>query len=131
VGRREQLSVFGGDYSTPDGTGVRDYIHVQDLADGHLQALRWLEPKPGIKAFNLGTGIGYSVLDMLKAFEKACGKSLGYQIVDRRPGDVASCYADPALAADELGWSARLDLEAMCADAWRWQSNNPNGYQDE
>ena len=110
---------------------MRDYIHVQDLADGHLQALRWLEPKPGIKAFNLGTGIGYSVLDMLKAFEKACGKSLGYQIVDRRPGDVASCYADPALAADELGWSARLDLEAMCADAWRWQSNNPNGYQDE
>ena len=128
VGRREQLSVFGGDYSTPDGTGVRDYIHVQDLADGHLQALRWLEPKPGIKAFNLGTGIGYSVLDMLKAFEKACGKSLGYRIVDRRPGDVASCYADPALAAGELGWSARLDLEAMCADAWRWQSNNPNGY---
>ena len=128
VGRREQLSVFGGDYSTPDGTGVRDYIHVQDLADGHLQALRWLEPKPGIKAFNLGTGIGYSVLDMLKAFEKACGKSLGYRIVDRRPGDVASCYADPALAAGELGWSARLDLEAMCADAWRWQSNNPTGY---
>ncbi|WP_150278685.1 UDP-glucose 4-epimerase GalE [Halopseudomonas salina] len=128
VGRREYLSVFGGDYPTPDGTGVRDYIHVQDLADGHLQALRWLENKPGIKAFNLGTGIGYSVLDMLKAFEKACGKELAYKIVDRRPGDVASCYADPALAADELGWQARLGLEAMCADSWHWQSSNPQGY---
>lgn len=128
VGRREHLSVFGGDYSTHDGTGVRDYIHVQDLADGHVQALRWLENKPGIKAFNLGTGTGYSVLDMLKAFEKACGKALPYKIVERRPGDVASCYADANLAAQELNWHAKLGLEAMCADSWRWQSQNPRGY---
>ncbi|MBL4833168.1 MAG: UDP-glucose 4-epimerase GalE [Pseudomonas sp.] len=128
VGRREHLSVFGGDYPTHDGTGVRDYIHVQDLAQGHLQALRWLENKPGIKAFNLGTGIGYSVLDMVKAFEKACGRELAYKIVARRPGDVASCYADPALAKSELDWQATLGLEAMCADAWHWQSSNPEGY---
>ncbi|PCC98404.1 UDP-glucose 4-epimerase GalE [Halopseudomonas pelagia] len=128
VGRREHLTVFGGDYPTPDGTGVRDYIHVMDLAAGHVQALRWLEHRRGIKAFNLGTGRGYSVLDMLKAFERACGKSLPYQLAERRPGDVASCYADPQLAADELNWKAELGIQAMCEDAWRWQSENPNGY---
>ncbi|WP_150299108.1 UDP-glucose 4-epimerase GalE [Pseudomonas profundi] len=129
VGRRERLNVFGGDYPTHDGTGVRDYIHVMDLADGHVRALEWLNSQAGIRAFNLGTGIGYSVLDMLKAFEKACGKTLDYVISDRRPGDVASCYADPQRAASELDWSARLGLEAMCADAWRWQERNPQGYK--
>ncbi len=129
VGRREQLSVFGGDYSTHDGTGVRDYIHVMDLAEGHVKALEWLDRDAGIKAFNLGTGQGYSVLDMLHAFEKACGKPLPYAIVDRRPGDVAACYADPALAERALGWKARLTLEDMCADSWRWQSQNPDGYR--
>lgn len=128
VGRRDHLSVFGNDYPTPDGTGVRDYIHVMDLAAGHVQALGWLNGKPGIKAFNLGTGQGYSVLDMLHAFEQACGKSLPRRFVARRPGDVASCYADPSLASAELGWRAELDLQSMCADAWRWQLNNPNGY---
>ena len=128
VGRREHLTVFGGDYPTPDGTGVRDYIHVMDLAAGHVQALLWLEHRRGIKAFNLGTGQGYSVLDMLKAFEQVCGKSLPYQLAERRPGDVASCYADPQLAADELNWRAELNVKAMCADAWRWQSENPDGY---
>ena len=129
VGRREHLSVFGSDYPTPDGTGVRDYIHVMDLAEGHVKALEWLERGQGIKAFNLGTGKGYSVLDMLHAFEKACGHKLAYQLTDRRPGDVACCYADPALTAEELGWRAELGLEAMCADAWRWQSSNPKGYR--
>ncbi|GAA6131563.1 UDP-glucose 4-epimerase GalE [Halopseudomonas sabulinigri] len=129
VGRREQLSVFGGDYATHDGTGVRDYIHVMDLAEGHVRALEWLDRSTGIKAFNLGTGQGYSVLDMLHAFEKACGKPLPYAIVERRPGDVAACYADPALAEQELGWKARLTLEDMCADSWRWQSQNPAGYR--
>ncbi|QJD58654.1 UDP-glucose 4-epimerase GalE [Pseudomonas sp. gcc21] len=129
VGRRERLNVFGGDYPTHDGTGVRDYIHVMDLADGHVRALEWLNAQAGIRAFNLGTGIGYSVLDMLKAFEKACGKTLDYVISDRRPGDVASCYADPQRAAAELGWSAKLNLEAMCVDAWRWQEGNPQGYK--
>lgn len=129
VGRREHLSVFGSDYPTPDGTGVRDYIHVMDLAEGHVKALQWLERKQGIKAFNLGTGKGYSVLDMLHAFERACGHSLPYKLTDRRPGDVALCYADPTLAAEELGWRAELGLEAMCLDAWRWQSNNPKGYR--
>lgn len=128
VGRREYLSVFGDDYPTEDGTGVRDYIHVMDLAEGHVKALQWLESKPGIKAINLGTGQGYSVLDMLKAFEKACGKSLAYRVAERRPGDVASCYADPALAEEILGWRAELGLDAMCADSWRWQSQNPHGY---
>ncbi|MEZ2745534.1 UDP-glucose 4-epimerase GalE [Halopseudomonas bauzanensis] len=128
VGRRERLSVYGSDYPTPDGTGVRDYIHVMDLAEGHVKALQWLERGLGIQAFNLGTGKGYSVLDMLHAFERACGRELPYTLTDRRPGDVASCYADPALAERELGWRAGLDLEAMCADAWRWQSTNPDGY---
>ncbi|PRB81272.1 UDP-glucose 4-epimerase GalE [Pseudomonas sp. MYb185] len=129
VGRREHLSVFGSDYPTHDGTGVRDYIHVMDLAEGHVKALQWLERGLGLKAFNLGTGKGYSVLDMLHAFERACGQKLPYVLADRRPGDVACCYADPAMAAEELGWRAELGLEAMCADAWRWQSNNPNGYR--
>ena len=128
VGRRERLSVYGSDYPTPDGTGVRDYIHVMDLAEGHVRALQWLERGLGIQAFNLGTGKGYSVLDMLHAFERACGRELPYTLTDRRPGDVASCYADPTLAERELGWRAGLDLEAMCADAWRWQSTNPDGY---
>jgi len=129
VGRREYLSVFGGDYDTPDGTGVRDYIHVMDLAEGHVKALQWLARRQGLAAFNLGTGNGYSVLDMLHAFERACGKTLAYQVVDRRPGDVGSCYADPALAARELGWHAEHDVDAMCVDAWRWQQQNPNGYR--
>lgn len=128
VGRRERLSVYGSDYPTPDGTGVRDYIHVMDLAEGHVKALQWLERGLGIQAFNLGTGKGYSVLDMLHAFERACGRELPYTLTGRRPGDVASCYADPALAERELDWRAGLDLEAMCADAWRWQSTNPDGY---
>jgi len=129
VGRRDHLSVFGSDYDTKDGTGVRDYIHVQDLAEGHVKALEWLDRKEGLKAINLGTGTGYSVLEMLKAFEKACGKPLPYKLVDRRPGDIASCYADPAMARDVLGWSAKLGLEAMCEDAWRWQRDNPKGYE--
>jgi len=129
VGRRERLSVYGSDYPTHDGTGVRDYIHVMDLAEGHVKALQWLERGRGIQAFNLGTGMGYSVLDMLHAFERACGRELPYALTDRRPGDVASCYADPMLAERELGWRAGLDLEAMCVDAWRWQSANPNGYR--
>ena len=129
VGRREQLNVFGSDYNTPDGTGVRDYIHVLDLADGHVKALQWLERKRGIKAFNLGTGHGYSVLEMVKAFEKASGRAVPYALVPRRPGDIAACYADSTLASQELDWTAQLGLEAMCADAWRWQSENPDGYK--
>lgn len=129
VGRLEQLNVFGGDYPTHDGTGVRDYIHVMDLASGHLKALQWLERGQGLQAFNLGTGVGYSVLDMLHAFEKACGKTLPYVVRDRRAGDVACCYADVTLAERELGWKAELGLEAMCADSWRWQSENPRGYR--
>ena len=131
VGRREHLSVFGSDYPTHDGTGVRDYIHVMDLAEGHVKALQWLARDLGIKAFNLGTGKGYSVLDMLHAFEKACGHQLAHVLTNRRPGDVACCYADPTTAAEELGWRAELDLEAMCADAWRWQSGNPRGYRGQ
>ena len=129
VGRLEQLNVFGGDYPTHDGTGVRDYIHVMDLASGHLKALQWLERGQGLKAFNLGTGVGYSVLDMLHAFEEACGKTLPYVVRDRRAGDVACCYADVTLAERELGWRSELGLEAMCADSWRWQSENPRGYR--
>lgn len=131
VGRREHLSVFGSDYATHDGTGVRDYIHVVDLAAGHVKALEWLGKKPGLKAFNLGTGVGYSVLDMLQAFEKTSGKPVPYKLVDRRPGDVAICYADASLAERELGWCAKLGVEAMCEDTWRWQSRNPNGYSSE
>ena len=128
VKKLECLSVFGSDYPTHDGTGVRDYIHVVDLAKGHVAALRKLASEPGIVAYNLGTVIGYSVLDMVAAFEKACGQTIPYQLVDRRPGDAAICYADSSLAKHELNWQAVLDLETMARDAWRWQSNNPNGY---
>lgn len=128
VGKRPRLSVFGGDYPTPDGTGVRDYIHVVDLALGHVKALDKLTQRPGVLTVNLGTGVGYSVLDIVKAFEKACGRPVPYEIVARRPGDIATCYADPTFAAQELGWRAERGIEEMCADAWRWQSNNPNGF---
>lgn len=130
VGKLEKLGVFGNDYNTPDGTGVRDYIHVVDLAIGHLNAIEKILENPGLKVYNLGTGVGYSVLDMIKAFEKASGKKIPYEIKARREGDIATCYADPALAKEELGWTAKRDLEQMCADTWRWQSENPNGYED-
>lgn len=131
-GVRGHLSVFGNNYPTPDGTGIRDYIHVVDLAKGHLAALQYLtDALDGqLLRVNLGTGQGYSVLEMIAAFEKASGKLVPYQIVARRSGDVASCYADPTLAENLLGWKAELGIEAMCADAWRWQSTNPNGYHD-
>jgi UDP-glucose 4-epimerase len=128
VGRRDRLRIFGNDYDTPDGTGVRDYIHVVDLAEGHVAALRLLAEKRRSLTVNLGTGIGYSVLDVVHAYERACGRSVPCEIVARRPGDVARCYADPALARELLGWRARRDLDAMCADSWRWQSSNPRGY---
>ena len=127
-GKLERLSVFGGDYDTPDGTGVRDYIHVVDLAKGHVKALQALESKPQVLTVNLGTGKGYSVLDMVRAFEKASGKDVPYKIVNRRPGDIATCYADPSYAAKILDWKAKYELNEMCEDAWRWQSMNPNGY---
>ncbi len=130
VGKREKLSVFGSDYPTPDGTGVRDYIHVMDLAQGHLDALQCLSEQPQLLQVNLGTGQGYSVLQMVEAFAAACGHAIPYQLVDRRPGDVAACYADPALAKQLLGWEAKRDLQAMCADHWRWQKNNPQGYSE-
>ena len=128
AGKLEKLSVFGGDYDTPDGTGVRDYIHVVDLAKGHVRALQALENKPQVLTVNLGTGNGYSVLDMIKAFEKASGKDIPYQIVGRRPGDIATCYADSTFAAEKLDWKVEYDLDKMCEDTWRWQSKNPNGY---
>ena len=128
VGRLPQLSVFGDDYPTPDGTGVRDYIHVVDLAKGHLAALRKLADSPGVVTVNLGTGRGYSVLDMVAAFERASGRQIPYRIAPRRPGDVAACYADPSLAAELLGWRAERDLDDMCRDSWNWQSENPDGY---
>lgn len=128
VGKRELLSVFGGDYDTPDGTGVRDYIHVVDLARGHIKALEKLVSKPGLVVYNLGTGQGYSVIEMVKAIEKASGKEIPYQIVARRPGDIATCFADPAFALQEIDWKAEYGLEDMAEDTWRWQSNNPDGY---
>jgi UDP-glucose 4-epimerase len=130
VGRLPRLRVFGGDYPTPDGTGLRDYIHVVDLAQGHVSALQWLQGSTpgGATAINLGTGRGYSVLEMVRAFEAACGRQIPYEIVARRPGDAAICYADPALAQTLLGWTAQRGLEAMCRDAWRWQEQNPQGY---
>jgi len=128
VGKLEKLNIFGGDYDTPDGTGVRDYIHVVDLAKGHVKALKTLESRPQMLTVNLGTGNGYSVLDMVRAFEKASGKKIPYQIVDRRPGDIATCYANPNNAAKKIGWKAELKLDEMCKDTWRWQSQNPNGY---
>lgn len=129
VGKLEKLGVFGNDYDTPDGTGVRDYIHVVDLACGHVKAINKVLKKPGLAIYNLGTGIGYSVLDMAKAFEKACGKEIPYEIKPRREGDIAMCYADPAKAKAELGWEAKRGLEEMCEDTWRWQSQNPDGYR--
>ena len=128
VGRRDKLSVFGGDYATPDGTGVRDYIHVTDLAEGHVAALRWLLVNPGSLTVNLGTGQGYSVLDLVRAYEAASGRSVPYEIVARRPGDIAACWADPTLARELLGWEAKLDLARMCEDSWRWQHTNPQGF---
>lgn len=130
VGRREFLSVFGNDYPTPDGTGVRDYIHVMDLSDGHISALQKVGEKAGLHIYNLGTGNGSSVLDMVKAFEAASGKEVPYKIAERRPGDIAECWADPAKAMNELGWKAERTLEEMTADTWRWQSNNPQGYPE-
>lgn len=130
MGRREFLSIFGDDYPTPDGTGVRDYIHVSDLAVGHLKALYKLEDaSTGCVPVNLGTGKGYSVLEMVKAFSKAAGKDLPYKIVERRPGDIAELYCSPTFAREFLGWEAKLGLERMCEDVWRWQSANPNGYE--
>jgi len=129
VGKRETLHVYGDDYPTPDGTGVRDYIHVVDLALGHVAALKKLGTGCGLFVCNLGTGIGYSVLDVLHAYEKACGKTLPYVVDPRRPGDIAMCYADPKKARDELGWEAKLGIDEMCASSWKWQSMNPNGYK--
>jgi UDP-glucose 4-epimerase len=128
VGKLRELSVFGGDYPTPDGTGVRDYIHVVDLALGHLRALEKLRSNPGLVTYNLGTGRGYSVLEAIAAFEKASGRKIPFKIVARRTGDVGVSFADATRANRELGWKAQRDLEEMCADAWRWQSQNPNGY---
>ena len=130
VGRLPQLRVFGGDYPTIDGTGVRDYIHVVDLAAGHVAAVRRLVERPGVLTVNLGTGRGYSVIEVVKAYEQASGRKVAYEIVARRPGDVAQCFAETALAEQELGWRAHRGIDEMCADAWRWQSSNPQGYPD-
>ena len=130
VGRLEELSVFGDDYPTPDGTGVRDYIHVVDLAQGHIKALEKLAQAPGLVTYNLGTGRGYSVLEMVAAFERASGRKVPYRVVGRRAGDIAACYADPSLAERELGWKAKKGIDEMCADTWRWQQANPNGYEE-
>ena len=130
AGRREKLQVWGGDYPTPDGTGVRDFIHVVDLADGHVKALAYLEAQGGCTEFNLGTGRGYSVLELVSAFEKASGRAVPYEIAGRRPGDVAASYASAERAARLLGWQPRRGIDAMCADSWRWQRNNPQGYRD-
>jgi UDP-glucose 4-epimerase len=129
VGKHEAVGVFGNDYDTPDGSGVRDYIHVADLADGHVKAVEKLAQQPGLCTYNLGTGTGYSVFDMIKAFSRVCGKDIPYVVKPRRPGDIAVCYADVTLAREELGWSAKRGLDEMCEDAWRWQQNNPNGYK--
>lgn len=129
VGRLNELSVFGDDYDTPDGTGVRDYIHVVDLADGHLKALDYVMVHTGAEAFNLGTGTGYSVLDLVHAFEAESGKAVPYQVTPRRPGDIGICFADPSKSKQVLGWEAKHDVRAMCRDAWNWQANNPNGYR--
>ena len=128
VGKLPEINVFGNDYDTPDGTGVRDYIHVVDLARGHVKAIERFAKKDGVFICNLGTGHGYSVLDVIHAFEKACGKELPYVIRERRPGDIATCYSSPAKAEKELGWTAEYDLEDMCRDSWNWQQKNPNGY---
>ena len=128
IGRREFLSVFGSDYDTPDGTGVRDYIHVVDLALGHIKAVEKVLAEKSCSTYNLGTGTGYSVLDVVKAFEKASGKTIAYKLVDRRPGDIATCFSDPSKAKEELGWVATRGIDEMCEDSWRWQSQNPNGF---
>ena len=130
VGKLEKLGVFGDDYDTPDGTGVRDYIHVVDLAIGHVKAINYILTNPGLDVINLGTGVGYSVLDMVKAFSAACGKEIPYEVKPRRAGDIAMCYADPAKAFKVRGWKAERGLEAMCEDTWRWQSRNPKGYSE-
>lgn len=130
VGKLKEVGVFGDDYETPDGTGVRDYIHVVDLAVGHVKALKKLDEESKVRVYNLGTGQGYSVLEMIQAFSKAVGKEIPYVIKPRRPGDIPVCYADPFLAKEELGWVAERKLEEMCEDGWRWQSQNPNGYQE-
>lgn len=130
IGKLQELSVFGNDYPTPDGTGVRDYIHVVDLATGHLRALEKLKEHPGVVTYNLGTGQGYSVLDMVSAFESACGRPIPYRIAERRPGDIARCYADPSLARAELGWQTEFGLHEMCRDSWHWQVANPRGYKE-
>jgi UDP-glucose 4-epimerase len=129
VGKRKELSVFGNDYPTVDGSGVRDYIHVVDLAEGHLSALKKLQQNPGCVEYNLGTGNGYSVIEMVNAFAKASGKEIPFKIVERRPGDIAACYANPEFAKNELGWEAKYGIEKMCEDSWRWQSQNPNGFE--
>lgn len=130
IGKRECLNVFGNDYDTHDGTGVRDYIHVVDLALGHIKAVEKLKNETGLFIYNLGTGIGYSVLDVVKAFEKASGKKIPYEIKERRAGDIATCYSDPSKALNELNWKAERGIEEMCEDSWRWQSQNPDGYPD-
>lgn len=129
VGKLDRLKVFGDDYPTPDGTGVRDYIHVVDLARGHLESLKKLEKGRGIEAYNLGTGRGYSVMEMIQAFKKASGKKIPFEIVERRKGDIAQCYSNPDKAQRELQWRATIDINKMCADTWNWQSKNPNGYE--
>lgn len=130
IGKLKELSVYGDDYPTKDGTGVRDYIHVKDLARGHIKALEKLRGRPGVITYNLGTGQGYSVLEAISAFSKACGKPIPYRVAGRRQGDAAACYADPTLANRELEWKTTKGLDAMCADTWRWQANNPNGFED-
>lgn len=129
IGELGAVNVFGDDYDTPDGTGVRDYIHVTDLAEGHIKALEKLSSHPGLVTYNLGTGRGYSVLEIIHNFEKACGKKIPYKITDRRPGDIDMCYADPEKARKELGWEAKRDIDKMCEDAWRWQSKYPKGFE--
>lgn len=128
VGRREHLNVFGNDYNTHDGTGVRDYLHVVDLAKGHIRAIEYAQKNTGVIAVNLGTGNGFSVLDIVKAFERATGIKIPYKIAPRRPGDIDACYADASLALEKLGWKAELSIDDMCRSAWNWQKNNPNGY---
>jgi len=129
IGKLDCLNVFGNDYETVDGTGVRDYIHVVDLAVGHVKALEQIKENCGVKIYNLGTGVGYSVLQVVSAYEKACGHSIKYKITERRPGDIACCYADPTKAKEELEWEAQYGIDEMCADSWRWQSMNPDGYR--
>lgn len=131
AGKLDHLNVFGDDYPTRDGTGERDYIHVMDLAEGHLAALKYAMEHKGAEIFNLGTGVPYSVLDIVHAFEKANGLTLPYQITPRRPGDIATCYADPKRAREMLGWEAKRNLQEMCRDAWNWQKNNPQGYGEQ